>query len=182
MTVAVRDALPAPTRLAEAQATWRQSAAYRARPRLFEQAVGMVALTVLTTGLPTEWFVVITGDFYDDVNVGGPLVVVVFTILIGTLLAFSMKRPKAMFYLLVCDLVLVAFSLLIFFSPLWSADFATSVRRSVALALVTLMGIYFVARYSLEQLINRLSIVFFIAMVLNLIWIYALPQYGTARR
>jgi O-antigen ligase len=178
MAVAVRDALPAQAALAEVQARWRQSAAYRSRPRLFEQAVGMVALTVLTTGMPTEWFVVIQGDFYDDVNVGGPLVVVVFTALIGTLLAFSMKRPKAMFYLLVCELTLVAFSLLILFSPLWSADFPTSVRRSVALALVTLMGIYFVARYSLEQLINRLSIVFFIAMVLNVIWINALPQYG----
>jgi O-antigen ligase len=40
------------------------------------------------------------------------------------------------------------------------------------------MGIYFVARYSLEQLINRLSIVFFIAMVLNIVWVNALPQYG----
>ncbi len=178
MAIAIHDELTASTRLDQARAKWRQSAAYRSRPRFFEQVVGMIALTVLTTGLPTEWFVVITGDFYDDVNVGGPLVIVVFTVLIGTLLVFSMKRPKAMFYLLVCDLTLVAFSLLILFSPLWSSDFATSVRRSVALALVTIMGIYFVARYSLEQLINRLSIVFFIAMVLNIVWVNALPQYG----
>ncbi len=157
------------------------SAAYRSRPRLLEQLVGMIALLVLTTGLPTEWFVVIDGNLYDSVNVGGPLVIVVFTVLIGSLLVFSMKRPKAMFYLLVCELILVSFSLLILFSPLWSVDFSTSVRRSVALTLVTLMGIYFVARYSLEQLINRLSIVFFVAMVLNVIWVNALPQYGLSR-
>ncbi|MFW2383124.1 MAG: O-antigen ligase family protein, partial [Acidimicrobiales bacterium] len=178
MAIAVRDESPTPVGLTEAQANWRQSAAYRSRPRFLEQLVGMIALTVLTTGLPTEWFVVIDGDLYASVNVGGPLVIVVFTVLIGTLLVFSMKRPKAMFYLLVCDLALVGFSLLILFSPLWSVDFATSVRRSVALTLVTLLGIYFVARYSLEQLINRLAIVFFIAMVLNVIWVNVLPQYG----
>ncbi len=164
--------------LAKAQAAWRQSAAYRARPRFLEQLIGMITLTVLTTGLPTEWFVVIEGNLFDAVNVGGPLVIVVFTALIGTLLVFSMKRPKAMFYLLVCELMLVGFSLLILFSPLWSVNFNTSVRRSVALTLVTLLGIYFVARYSLEQLLNRLSLVYFFAMILNLVWVTALPQYG----
>ncbi len=169
---------PLPTRLSQAQAAWRLSAAYRARPRFLEQAIGMLTLTVLTTGLPTEWFVVINGNLYDSVNVGGPLVIVVFTALIGSLLVFSMKRPKAMFYLLVCELTLASFSLLILFSPLWSANFSTSVRRAVALTLVTLLGIYFVARYSLEQLINRLAIVFFFAMVVNVVWVTALPQYG----
>ncbi|NNE94744.1 MAG: O-antigen ligase family protein [Acidimicrobiales bacterium] len=179
MALTVADA-PVARTLADAKAAWRQSAAYRSRPKFVEQLVGMVALTVLTTGLPTEWFVVIDGNLYDAVNVGGPLVIVVFTGLIGTLLVFSMKRPAVMFYLLVCELLLLAFSALILFSTMWSVDFATSLRRSVALTLVTMMGIYFVARYSLEQLINRLSIVFFVAMVLNVVWVNALPQYGTA--
>ncbi len=156
------------------------SPAYRARPRFVEQALGLVTLLVLTVGLPNEWFVVIVGDASDDVNVGGLLVIAVFSALIGSLLFFSMKRPKAMFYLLVCELMLVSFSLLILFSPLWSVDFSTSFRRSVALLLTTLLGIYFVARYSLEQLLNRLSIVFFVAMIINLVWVFALPQYGVA--
>ncbi len=149
-----------------------------ARPGLVERAVGFVTLLFLTTGMPTEWFVIIEGDASDDVNAGGSLVIVVFIMLTGTLLFFSMTRPKAMMYLVVCELSLLAFSLLILFSPLWSVDFSTSSRRAVALSLTTVLGIYFVARYSLEQLINRLSIVFFIAMLLNFAWVFALPQYG----
>ncbi len=168
------DTTRAPT-LEEQRARYRLSPEYRARPRLLEQTVGMLALLFLTAGLPQEWFVV---NKFTDVNEGGALVIVVFTVLTGALLVFSMKRPKAMFYLLVCELLLVGFSLLILFSPLWSADFGTSLRRAIALTLTTLLGIYFVSRYSLEQLLGRMSLIFVFTTFLNLVWIFALPTYG----
>ena len=180
MTIAVRAPLQGPQAehpqetLAHALARWRQSPAYRARPRFLEQAIGMLALVFLTAGLPTEWFV----NDLTDVNAGGPLVIVVFMAFTGVLLTFSMKRPKAMFYLVVCELALMGFSFLILFSPLWSVDFGTSLRRSIALSLTTALGLYFVARYSLEQLLGRLSLVFVATTIFNLIWVYALPAYG----
>lgn len=171
-------ATPGLSTLAEEQARWRLSAAYRARPRLIEQTVGFLTLLFLTTGLPNEWFVVLDSGTGEYVDSGGSLVIASFLLLTGALLAFSMKRPKAMFYLVVCDLALMSFAALILFSPLWSTDFGTSLRRGVALFMVVMVGIYFAARYSLEQLLNRLSIVFFIAMVLNYLWIFGLPRYG----
>lgn len=172
---------PSPAQLlAEQRAQWRLSPAYRARPRLAEQAVGMLTLLFLTAGLPTEWFVVLEGGTGQYVDSGGSLVIAVFLGLTVSLLAFSLKRPKAMFYLIVCDMALMAFAALILFSPLWSVDFNTTLRRAVALFMVVLIGIYFVARYSLEQLLNRLAIVFLVSMILNYLWIFALPRYGVS--
>ncbi len=181
MTIAVRAPNQEPQAehpqetLAHARARWRQSPAYRARPRFFEQTIGMLALLFLSAGLPTEWFVV---NYLTDVNAGGPLVIVVFMAFTVVLLTFSMKRPKVMFYLVVCELALMGFSLLILFSPLWSVDFGTSLRRAIALSLTTALGLYFVSRYSLEQLLGRLSLVFVATTIFNLVWVYALPAYG----
>lgn len=150
---------------------------FQSKPGLIEQVTGFLALLFLTTGLPNEWFLVLAADG-SNVSAGGPLIIAVFALLTGVLLVFSMKQPKMMFYMIVVDISLVLFSFLILFSTLWSENLGVTFRRSVALTLTTLLGIYFPTRYSLEELVRKLFYVFFITMLINMVWVFALPVYG----
>jgi exopolysaccharide production protein ExoQ len=145
------------------------------KPGVVERSLAILAILFLGVGLPTEWFVVA-----DDIDLsgGGSLVIVVFMALVGSLLLFSLKQFKVIGNLLIADMPLVLLSLVILFSFVWSVDPSTSIRRAIALTLTTLLGIYFVARFSMEEILVMVAMMMIVAIVINWVFVLGLPQYG----
>lgn len=67
------------------------------------------------------------------------------------------------------------------FSLLWSADPALTFRRLVALVGTTSFGIYLVMRFTPEELLRLLAWMLGLSAVLSLVFIVALPEFGTYR-
>ena len=63
-------------------------------------------------------------------------------------------------------------------SSLWSFDPAVSLRKSLTLLQMITLAYYLVARYSMEQLIRLLSVVFGLALVLSLALALTVPDLG----
>ncbi|WOB42874.1 O-antigen ligase family protein [Thermoleptolyngbya oregonensis NK1-22] len=63
-------------------------------------------------------------------------------------------------------------------SVLWSAQPSLTQTRVIALLGTTLFGIYFGTRFSPKEQLNILAITFSIILLLSLVFVIALPQYG----
>ncbi|HIK42194.1 O-antigen ligase [Thermoleptolyngbya sp. M55_K2018_002] len=63
-------------------------------------------------------------------------------------------------------------------SVLWSAQPSLTQTRAIALLGTTLFGIYFGTRFSPKEQLNILAITFSIILLLSLVFVIALPQYG----
>lgn len=71
--------------------------------------------------------------------------------------------------------VLIAIAL---FSTFWSTVPAFTLRRSIALAITTLFGLYIATRYSLEEQLRLLAWALGIASILSLLFAICIPSYG----
>ena len=67
---------------------------------------------------------------------------------------------------------------LVLLSVLWSADPETTIRRSVALVLTSLFGIYLAARFEMSELLRVLAAALGLAAVLSVITVVAVPGWG----
>ena len=65
-----------------------------------------------------------------------------------------------------------------FISVLWSYDPTITLRRSLALAGTTLLGIYLATRYSLKHQLQLLGWTFGFAIFLSFLFVLVLPEYG----
>ncbi len=146
------------------------------RPGFLERSLAFFAIAFLTVGLPNEWFV--TDVDGTNASSGGPFVIVVFMALVGALLVFSLKDRGVMGNLVIAELPLVLLSLIILFSAVWSVDPNTSFRRSIAVTLTTLLGVYFVARFELDEILFTVALVMMFAVALNWVFVMGLPAYG----
>ncbi len=63
-------------------------------------------------------------------------------------------------------------------SVLWSDAPVTSLVNSISLLRITLLGVYFAARYSLKEQLQLLVWMFGIAVLLSVVFALALPSYG----
>lgn len=146
------------------------------RPGFVERSLALLSILFLGVGLPTEWFVI---QAEIDVSGGGSaLVIVVFMTLVVSLLVFSLKQFKVIGNLIIAEMPLVLLSLVILFSFVWSVDPSTSFRKAIALTLTTLLGIYFVSRFSLEEIIFMVAMMMIVTIVINWAFVLGLPQYG----
>lgn len=63
-------------------------------------------------------------------------------------------------------------------SVLWSAQPSLTQTRAIALLGTTLFGIYFGTRFSPKEQLDILAITFSVILLLSLVFVIALPQYG----
>lgn len=155
-----------------------RAASFSSRPGLLERLLAVMALSFLAMGLPSEWTSAPSPTAIIASDSGGPIVIVVFMGLVGSVLIFALKQVSVLGNLLLVEPPLYLLSLLILFSFIWSEDPATSIRRAIALMLTTLLGIYFVTRFNLDEILFMVSMVFLLAIVVNWAFVLALPQYG----
>ncbi len=145
------------------------------QPGLTERALVVLTTFVFLHQIPNVWFRSRAEAVADTSN---PLLVVVTLALIGIAfarIAGSIDHLITMFKL---EAAIYLFAGLTFATMFWSADPAATLRRSIVFVAVTLFASYLVMRFSLDQIIRLLAIMFVFSAAINLFFIVALPQYG----
>jgi exopolysaccharide production protein ExoQ len=146
-----------------------------AQPGLTERALVVVTAFVLMHEIPNSWVRSRTARVTDFSN---PTLV---AIELG-LIAFAFVRVAGsidhLFTMVRSEPLLFAFTGLTFASTFWSADPALTFRRSILFLAATLYATYLVMRFSLEQIIRLLAVMFVLSSLVNIAFILALPQYG----
>ncbi|MFT7600159.1 MAG: exopolysaccharide production protein ExoQ [Acidimicrobiales bacterium] len=146
-----------------------------------ERLFATTALFIIIYGLPIEWFTspgladVQAGDLQQS---GGAGVVVVFV----AIWAVAMIRMVGHFGVIVelskRSWPLVLLSLCAVLSTLWSVDPATTLRRSFALLITTMLAYYFVSKFSIPEFVRMAAWAILVGTALSIVWIVALPRFG----
>jgi O-antigen ligase len=87
-------------------------------------------------------------------------------------------RWKKVLYLISKDKFIWSLVALAVLSILWSANSTITQTRIIGLIGTSLFGVYLATRYTLEQQLKILGWTFGISLVLSLVFIVLLPQYG----
>jgi len=149
--------------------------AHVGRPGLTERALVVLAVFVFYHQTPNAWFIRPSdiGPDYSNPAASG------LTLL---LIAVAVVRVLGYFNLLIklfrLEPAVFLFAGMALVSVLWSADPTESLRRGLVFAAVTLFAGYLVLRFSLQEIVGMLAVMFAISAVVNLAFIVAFPFYG----
>lgn len=138
---------------------------------------------VLILFLSTEALIGLTtasADFVapNDPLEGNPVREIVWLGIYGVVFLLILGRWRQFTNAAMRDKLLVLLVVIAFLSVLWSAAPEITVRRIVALAGTTMIGMYFASRYDVRELLGLLAWAIGIAAVLSLVFSLALPSYG----
>lgn len=173
----------APSQPGSIVAERRQPVRLPPRPSRPEYVLAYVAVILFSAGVPTDWFLVHAasqGDFSTTSDSTGPLVSAVFLALAAATLVILLPNIEALFRMLERNKVLVAIHAWVFASTLWSAELATTFRRSMALNATLIVGCWLALRFSRRQILRFAAAGGAVAVWLSAFWILALPVYGLA--
>jgi len=149
------------------------------RPGYVERATTLVMLMVLSWGSPDEWFVVFgQAGVVVDTGGGGLTVIALYLLLAGILATRLLGNWPIVGKAIWREPFVVAVPILVVASVVWSEAADQTFRRSFAVAITTFFGYYLVTRYPLGSILRMLSVVLLAGAVLNLLWVYGLPEYG----
>lgn len=145
-----------------------------ALPGLTERLLVVVAVFTFNHLTPNAWFVR-SSDLSDGSN----------SLYIAAMLGFivlAFARVAGYVNLLISTIRLepavFVFTGLVVASIFWSANPVESVKGAIIFSGVTLYAAYLVIRFSLDQIIRMLSVMFTISAFLNLAFVIALPQFA----
>ena len=130
-------------------------------------------LSTLFYGLPNEWI-----RTYYGVQ-GTKSALLFYTPVLALALFFGLQRAAAFARAMWVDPFIPLLLLWSLASAMWSTDFATTVRQTIAWGLATTFAYYAVTRFDLREILRLSAITMLIGTVLNVIFIFALPRYGT---
>jgi O-antigen ligase len=116
--------------------------------------------------------------FVLDVTEGDPVMqVFLFGVYVVTL-CLILLRWKSVMQLVLKEKLLILLVAIALVSVLWSVAPIVTLRRSVALVMTTLFGVYLATRYSFKQQLQLLAWTMGLAVVLSFLFAIALPTYG----
>ncbi|MFD0482555.1 O-antigen ligase family protein [Kineococcus sp. GCM10028916] len=150
-----------------------------ARQRSASLYAGMVLLlltgaVVVLAAQPTPFF---------DINAVAPSDTRLQLVFLGTYAvmacALAPRLPVAL-EIAARDPALVALLVFVLASSAWSADPALSIRRGVAVVLTATFGLHLATRFSFAQVLRLLVLVLGATMVLSVLTIWLLPEWGTS--
>lgn len=145
-----------------------------ALPSLTERASVVLTTFIVFHFTPNAWFVASS----EDGPASNPLYIAATLGLIG----MAFMRVAGYFNLLIETIKLEPavfwFTGLVLVSSLWSADRIETVKAAIIFTAVTLYATYLVMRFSLDQILRLLAIMFSVSAVLNILFVLALPIYG----
>lgn len=110
--------------------------------------------------------------------VANPAIQGIWALLYAITVLLLARRWKRSLWLLLRDRLLLALVLLAILSIFWSASPTITLRRTIALAGTTLVGVYLAQRFSLEELLRLLAFALGTAAVLSFAFAVALPELG----
>ena len=147
-----------------------------AGPGLIETAVMSLGTMLLFTDVPWVWFA--GGDASSAAEGGDVLVSLLFLGIAGFLGLQMNGRWRQYFSIVGREPLLIALLFWAFVSVIWSPAIDVTFRRAVALLVTTYLGTHLVLRFSQYQILRIVASAFVFATLVNLLWIFALPQYS----
>jgi exopolysaccharide production protein ExoQ len=151
---------------------------YRAaltQPGLTEQSLVVLTTFILVHETPNAWFRTRTETVLDASN---PWLVAMELGLIAFAFARVAGSIDHLLAMVRMEPAIYAFAGLTFASVFWSADPSATFRRGVLFLAVTCYASYLVMRFSLDQIIRLLAVMFALSVVVNTTFVAALPVYG----
>ncbi|MGF1597355.1 MAG: O-antigen ligase family protein [Acidimicrobiales bacterium] len=145
------------------------------RPGVIEHAMVVLTTFILVHQTPNVWFRT-RSEFLDDSS--NPLMIVIILALIAIAFARVAGCIDHLISMLRLETALYLFAGMTFATIFWSADPAETLKRSILFISVTLFASYLVMRFSLDQIIRLLALMWTISAVLNLGFVLAFPEYG----
>lgn len=130
---------------------------------------------VLLHQIPNVWFRA-SSDIPDDTS--NPMLVLVTLALVAIAFARVAGSIDHLITMFKLETGVYLFAGMTFATTFWSADPGATLRRSIVFTAVTLFASYLVLRFSLDQIIGLLGIMFVVSAVINLAFVVALPTYG----
>ena len=146
-------------------------------PSAGERWLTVVTLFLLSVGVPIVWF----NSDGKDVATGDSTVIIVNTVLFALAFTHLVGRWPTVGRALRREPFLLAFTVFMVASTVWSTTPGETLRRSVAILLTTLFGYYLVVRYPLREIIRLCAYALIGATIAHFVWILALPKYGVSQ-
>lgn len=146
------------------------------RPGLIESWTMGAAIFLFVAGVPWSWVAV---GVRGNSTAGGDSATSLLFLSLFLLLALQMNgRWSQFFHVLGREPLLLLFLGWVLLSVLWSPAMGISIRRAIALIVTTYIAAHLVMRFSQFQILRMLASVLMSVVLLNLLWIVALPQYS----
>jgi O-antigen ligase len=149
-------------------------AAVLPQPGFTERALVVVTSFIFIHQTPNIWWIS-RSDFLDASN---PLVVVLELALTGLAFARVAGSIDHLITMFKLETTLFLFAFMPLASTLWSVDPGSTVTQGILFVAVTLFAAYLVLRFSLDQIIRLLAVMFLISAALNITFIVGFPQFG----
>jgi O-antigen ligase len=144
---------------------------------LFERWFSIFTLLFSTTPI-IYLFRVVTETEGDLIYNGDPLIQLIWFGIYLVNFFLIVLRWKLFIYVVQKNKLLLLITGLALVSALWSGDSIVTLRRSVALVLTTMFGVYLASRYSFKEQLQLLAWTFGIASLLSLLFVIVPPHYG----
>lgn len=145
------------------------------QPGLTEKALVVLTTFIFVHEIPNSW---LRSRVTADTDYSNPLLVAVELALIAFAFARVAGSVDHLITMVRAEPLLYGYALLTFASTFWSADPSLTLRRATIFMGVTLYGSYLVMRFSLDQILRLLAVMALFSLVINLLFVFALPQYG----
>ncbi len=140
----------------------------------------MAVMFVLAYDFPTAWFVVDRGERVGATEVQGYVPAV---LLLAGLFAVAalIHSPEIWVRMVALEPLLALFVMLAVVSTLWSDDPAVTLRMSLPLVAVVVLGYWMVAQFRLAEILLMLCAVLALGVLVQYVFIFGLPTYGQSR-
>ncbi|MEZ5406751.1 MAG: O-antigen ligase [Acidimicrobiales bacterium] len=145
------------------------------QPGITEKAMVVLTAFVFVHEIPSSWLRN-RGALESDYS--NPLLVAVELALIAIAFARVAGSIDHLVTMVRTEPLVYGYATLTFASTFWSADPSLTLRRATIFVAVTLYGSYLVMRFSLDQILRLLAVMALLSLVINLLFVFALPQYG----
>ncbi len=147
------------------------------RPGLFERALVVATTFIFLHQTPNVWLRT-RADFLEDSS--NPILVLLILGLTATAFARVAGSIDHLITMVRLEPGIYVFAGLAFASLFWSADAGETLQASIMFIAVTMYPSYLVLRFSLDQIIRLLAVMWVISAVLNLGFVLAFPEFGVS--
>ena len=151
------------------------------RPGFIERILAGLMLFVYSFSLPTDWFVVVSSRSARVIQGGSPLTTLAFLSFFGIAILAIMGNWHLLRVALAREPLLGVIVGLIGLSTFWSENSVETATTTIVLIITLTIGLYFTIRFRLEEIIFIAGVALAVGLVLNYLFVFALPQFGLDR-
>lgn len=144
--------------------------------KITEQIFVVVALLVFSGGFVS---VIRRGSGFESGLVeGDPVLRIIYFVIYFIALGFMLLRWKTCLQVALQCKLLWLLLVLALLSALWAPNMGLSLRRGIAVFLASVFGLYFAARFTIQEQIRLLTWFFALVVISSFVFVFIFPEYG----